>query len=167
MMQAMVIAVSLFWFTRCCKCAHKRKQNLLARTLMIMVVVLYAVTAIGFACSVFPFINYSNGKDVEPGSSMNTGAGGRPPIISGSESGSGSGSEGDEGMLKTSNVSLVSSEDEVEVCRETHSEALVFALLFLVALTGILLALPLMLCCDFKYKKYLTNDKQLLHATSP
>ena len=134
---------------------------------MITVVVLYAVTAIGFACSVFPFINYSNGRDVEPGSSMNTGAGGRPPLISGSGSGSGwKISEGDEGMLKTSNVSLVNSEDEVEVCRETHSEALVFALLFLVALTGFLLALPLMLCCDFKYKKYLTNDKQL-HANSP
>lgn len=47
----------VFWFSRCCKCSKKKRVGRAVVAVLSVVVTLYAVVVLGFALSVFPFVN--------------------------------------------------------------------------------------------------------------
>lgn len=60
LIQLVAGAFVVYWFTKCCKCARTSKAGRVATILSIIVAVLYAVIIIGFAVSVFVFVNTTN-----------------------------------------------------------------------------------------------------------
>ena len=80
-----IVAVcSMVWFGRCCKPCKKKRMSRAALSILCVIALLYAMVVIGFAVSVFPFVNQSSDSDSQSDTGDTMG-----PQSSGSGSGSG------------------------------------------------------------------------------
>ena len=151
----------VYWFTKCCKCARTKKASRVATTLSIIVAVLYAVTIISFAISVYLFVNKTNKSDSADSATDSTDAAARSSIH-----------QMDDIQTTIETLSLNRRQttdegptDENEVCIQTNSPPFLIATFYLAALLLFLVTIVLMTCCDYQYKRKHPNFLRYLKDT--
>ena len=154
----------VYWFTKCCKCAHTKKASRVATTLSIIVAVLYAVTIISFAISVYLFVNKTNKSDSADSATDSTNAAARFRHSSIDQM------DGIQTTIETLSLNRRQTTDEGptdqdEVCIQTNSPPFLIATFYLAALLLFLVTIVLMTCCDYQYNRKHPNFLRYLKDT--
>ena len=168
LMQVVAAAFVVYWFSKCCKCARTKKASRVSTIITIFVTILYAVIIIGFAASVFPFVNKSKaGADSEntmdsSSSPEATRAFGQNFLVKGGQTtnvdSTHSQDPGDEtsirnGHRQATDTSSDDSESDSGICITTNSPPFLFAVFFLLSLLLFLTVITFITCCDYHYKR--------------
>ena len=165
LMQVVAAAFVVYWFSKCCKCARTKKASRVATIITIFVTILYAVIIIGFAASVFPFVNKSKaGADSENTMDSTTRAFGQNFLVKGGQTtnvdSTHSQDPGNETSIRNghrqatdTDPSNDDSESDSGICISTNSPPFLFAVFFLLALLLFLTVIIFITCCDYHYKR--------------
>ena len=147
----------VYWFTKCCKCARTKKASRVATALSIIVAVLYAVTIISFAISIYLFVNKTNNSDSADSATDSADAAARFRHSSEKYQ-----MDGIQTTIKTLSLNRQQTTDEGptdqnEACIQTNSPPFLIATFYLVALLLFLMTIVVMTCCDYQYKRNHSN----------